>query len=170
MLIGTLLCKFTLDRLLLWNARRGSDDEEAKIQPANRLLAAIPGSVLLPVGLFIYGWTLEKRSPWIAPIIGTGITGFSLATATIPTMNFLVDVFAQRAASAIAAVLTLRYIIGTFLPVAGPYLYERLGYGWGNSVLAFIALICIPVLPLLTWWSPTSSRIDEGEPDAASKA
>lgn len=59
-------------------------------------------------------------------------------------MSYLVDVFGDRAASAIAAVLPLRYIAGTFIPVAAPYLSERLGYGWGNSVLVFVLLVIIP--------------------------
>ena len=59
-------------------------------------------------------------------------------------MNYLVDIFGDRAASAIAAVLPLRYVAGTFLPVAAPYMESSLGYGWTNSLLAFILLIVIP--------------------------
>lgn len=59
-------------------------------------------------------------------------------------MNYLVDIFGDRSASAIAAVLPLRYIAGTFIPVAAPYMNDKLGYGWANSLLAFILMIVIP--------------------------
>lgn len=31
------------------------------------------------------------------------------------------------------------------LPLAGGPMYEKLGLGWGNSLLAFIAVVLIPV-------------------------
>ena len=49
------------------------------------------------------------------------------------------------AASAIAAVTVLRSLVGALLPIAGPSLYKKLGLGWGNSLLGFIALALIPV-------------------------
>jgi hypothetical protein len=39
--------------------------------------------------------------------------------------------------------------MATVLPLAAPKLYETLGLGWGNSVLAFLALAMIPVPCLL---------------------
>jgi len=42
-----------------------------------------------------------------------------------------------------------RSVIGTFLPLAGPPLYQNLGLGWGNSVLGFIAVALIPIPILL---------------------
>ncbi len=63
-------------------------------------------------------------------------------------MNYLVDIFEDRAASAVGAVLPLRYIAGTFLPIAAPYMYSKLGYGWANSLLALVLLVTVPV-PLL---------------------
>lgn len=59
-------------------------------------------------------------------------------------MNYLVDIFADVSASAIAAVLPLRYLIGTFLPAAAPYMYDRLGYEWAHSLLAFLMILCLP--------------------------
>lgn len=68
-------------------------------------------------------------------------------------MNYLVDIFGDRSASAVAAVLPMRYLMGTFLPVAAPYMYKSLGYGWGNSLLTFI-LLAIVLFPLLAIVQP----------------
>jgi hypothetical protein len=59
-------------------------------------------------------------------------------------MNYLVDIFGDRSASAMAAVPPLRYVGGAFMPVAAPYMYARLGYGWGNSLLGFVLLVALP--------------------------
>lgn len=44
-----------------------------------------------------------------------------------------------------AANTVLRSLAGAFLPLAGPKMYAALGLGWGNSLLAFIALCISPV-------------------------
>jgi hypothetical protein len=58
---------------------------------------------------------------------------------------YLVDAYTRYAASAIAASRVLQSVVGAVLPLAGQPMYERLGLGWGNSVLGFIALVFIPV-------------------------
>jgi hypothetical protein len=58
---------------------------------------------------------------------------------------YLVDAYTRYAASALAASRVLQSIVGAVLPLAGQPMYERLGLGWGNSVLGFIALVFIPV-------------------------
>lgn len=60
-------------------------------------------------------------------------------------MNYLVDTFEIYAASALAANMVLRSLGGAFLPLAGEDMYAALGLGWGNSLLAFIALGIVPV-------------------------
>jgi Kef-type K+ transport system membrane component KefB len=55
------------------------------------------------------------------------------------------DAYTIYAASAIAANTVLRSIVGGVLPLAGLSMYDRLGLGWGNSLVAFIALALTPV-------------------------
>jgi hypothetical protein len=49
------------------------------------------------------------------------------------------------AASAIAANTIIRSIFGGLLPLSGLKMYDALGYGWGNSLLAFVALAMVSV-------------------------
>jgi hypothetical protein len=44
-----------------------------------------------------------------------------------------------------AANTVMRSVLAAFLPMAGPKLYASLGYGWGNSMLGFIAMLMIPI-------------------------
>lgn len=63
----------------------------------------------------------------------------------MPAQTYLVDAFGPYSASALAANTVLRSLFGTFLPLAGPPMYERLGLGWGNTLLGFLALSFAPV-------------------------
>jgi hypothetical protein len=66
----------------------------------------------------------------------------------MPANTYLVDVYTVHAASAMAANTVLRSVVAAVLPLAGQQMYEKLGYGWGTSVLGFVSLIMIPI-PLL---------------------
>ncbi|KAJ5225990.1 major facilitator superfamily domain-containing protein [Penicillium chermesinum] len=116
---------------------------EGRLKPMMWVLPAVP------VGVFWYGWSAEKQTHWIVPIIGTFFFGFGILWVLMPTQLYMVDAFgAEAAASALAANAVLRLLFAAFIPLAGPSLYAHLGLGWGNSVLAFIGVAFLPV-PLL---------------------
>lgn len=52
----------------------------------------------------------------------------------------MIDAYTKYAANAIAAGNILRSLSAALLPLVGVPLYNRLGYGWGNSLLAFVSL------------------------------
>lgn len=45
------------------------------MKPEYRLPPLRIGAILLPIGFFIYGWTAEYKTHWIAPILGTMVIG-----------------------------------------------------------------------------------------------
>src|SRR3954468_4347122 len=117
MTIGVILCKMTLDRLIKRQAAKLAQfpdsnnrdaDQPALIDPEHRLPPMILGGTLLPIGLFMYGWTSQYHVHWIAPIIGTALLGFGLMVTLIPTSTYLMDVYTVYAASATAANLCLK--------------------------------------------------------------
>jgi len=119
-------------------------------KPEFRLPLMLPAALLIPIGLFIYGWTAHFGVHWIAPIIGTSFVGLGLITTFMPIMTYLVDAFTIYSASVIAANTVMRSLLGALLPLAGPSMYKALGLGWGNSLLGFIALAMLP-LPYIFW-------------------
>ncbi|KAI1110458.1 MFS general substrate transporter [Nemania sp. NC0429] len=145
-IFGTVWCRFTLDYFLQRGLSRKASTNDALPPPENRLIPSIPGIVMFPIGLFVYGWSLQSHSHWIVPALSTALYGFALSSVTISIQSYIVDIFGDRSASAIAAILPLRYLFGAFLPIAAPYLYEGLGYGWANSLLAFILLAITPII------------------------
>jgi hypothetical protein len=60
----------------------------------------------------------------------------------------MVEAFTEYAASALAATSVVRSIVGGILPIAGLPMYKVMGYGWGNSLLGFVAL-ALSAMPLV---------------------
>lgn len=138
--IGQVFVGLFTDRYLArQKAKRGGVSK-----PEDRLPPLVIGSFLFPIGLFWYGWTAEYRVHWIVPIIGTSFCGVGILAVFLPIQMYLIDVFTLYAASAIAANTVVRSVFGTVVPLAGPALYERLGLGWGNSLLALLGLAFAP--------------------------
>ncbi len=62
-------------------------------------------------------------------------------------MSYLIDILGDRSASAVAAALPLRYVMGAFLPIAAPYMYESMGQGWAGTFLA-LSILAASAIPL----------------------
>ncbi|CAG9957337.1 unnamed protein product [Clonostachys rosea f. rosea IK726] len=104
-------------------------------EPEFRLPPLIPGSFLIPIGLFWYGWSAQPHVYWIMPMIGLGWVDCGMIATILPIQAYLVDAFGEYAASAIAANTVVRSIVGAFCRLPGPSMYAKLGLGWGNSLL-----------------------------------
>jgi multidrug resistance protein len=115
------------------------------MKPEYRLPSLRIGAFLLPAGLFIYGWTAEYRIHWAVPILGTLIVGVGNLIIFMALQLYLVDAFTIYAASALAANTVVRSIAGAVLPLAGLSMFNKLGVGWGNSLLGFIATAMLPI-------------------------
>ncbi|CZS91655.1 related to multidrug resistant protein [Rhynchosporium graminicola] len=131
------------------------------ITPEDRLplITTIPGALAFPIGLFMYGWSAEKHVHWIVPQIGTAVTGFGSIIIFISIQTYLIDAFEEYAASVIGANAVLRGTAGALIPLAGLTMYDGLGWGWGNSVLGFAALILAPLPWLLGFYGARIRRL-----------
>ncbi|KAF5678035.1 major facilitator family transporter [Fusarium denticulatum] len=127
--IGCIVALVVLSWLSDWLQDRLTNRYGAS-KPEYRLLPIILGIPLLPIGLFVYGWTAEYEVHWIVPIIFTGFSGAGLIFSFLPTQIYMIDAFTAYAASALAATSVIRSI--------------------GNSLLGFIAIL-VSIAPLLFW-------------------
>ena len=125
-------------------ASAGKVREEMK--PEYRLQTLPIGGLLVPIGLFIYGWTAQYRIHWIVPISATGLIGCGNVFINTSLQMYLIDTYDVYAASALAANVVLRSLVGALLPLSGLRMYNALGIGWGNSLLGFIALLFLPLI------------------------
>ncbi|KAI7220293.1 MFS general substrate transporter [Hortaea werneckii] len=148
MLLGLAILGKTSDPLMQSLARKHND---GKVKPEYRLPMLIYAGPTIPAGLFLYGWTAQYHIQWAVPLLGTLFVGIGLIAAFMCINTYLVDTFTIYAASAMAANTVLRSLFGATFPLFGLSMYNTLGLGWGNSLLAFIALAMCPI-PLLFYW------------------
>jgi multidrug resistance protein len=119
--------------------------------PEFRVPMMIPIAVILPLGFFLYGWTAQAHIHWIFPNIGAFIFAAGIMVGFNALMTYVVDSYPTYCASASAAISLLRSVAAFALPLSAPPMYDALGYGWGNSLLAFIAIGIGGPAPVLLW-------------------
>jgi len=97
-------------------------------------------TIALPIGLLIYGWSARYHVFWIVPDIGAVIFCAGIIGSFLPIQTYLVDHYALYAASAIGGASSFRSLAGFGFPLFANAMFNKLGLGWGNTLLALLAL------------------------------
>ncbi|KAH7013979.1 major facilitator superfamily transporter [Ilyonectria destructans] len=145
MMLGLMVQQATGDKILKQLAEKHNN---GKPKPEYRLPIMMLGGILIPSGLFIYGWTAQKHIQWAVPLLGTLIVGAGVSIININVNLYLVDAYTIYAASALGASTVLRSVFGATFPLFALQLFNGIGLGWGNSLLGFVALGMWPIPPL----------------------
>jgi len=111
----------------------------------------IPGSILLPIGLLIAGWSAQQHLHWIVTDIGIGFIGAALILVFQAIQTYIIDAFTLHAASALAATACLRSLAGFGFPLFAPAMFEKLGYGKADTILACLSIVLGCPVPFLFW-------------------
>lgn len=113
--------------------------------PEFRLPLMLPGMVVAALGLILYGWPAEFRIHWAVVDLGIFIACFGWQVGGIPLTAYIIDSYPEHTSSATAAEQFVRSMTAFLFPLFAPRMYEVLGYGWGNTMLAFgILLVGVP--------------------------
>ncbi|KAI9723890.1 MAG: MFS siderochrome iron transporter 1 [Chrysothrix sp. TS-e1954] len=121
--------------------------------PELRIPLLLPGVLFTPAGLLLYGWAAQYRLPW--PAVDTGAALLSLGMQVFDTTlrAYVMDAYPEHVSSASAATQLLRSLMAFGFPLFAHRMYEVLGYGWGNSLLAFLSFgIALPATGILWRW------------------
>ncbi|KAK4992011.1 hypothetical protein LTR50_001407 [Elasticomyces elasticus] len=111
--------------------------------PERRLIPALIASFLLPVGLFIFGWTGNGHIHWIVSVIGIAIFTMGVFILMQCIFVYLPLTYPQYAASLFAGNDFARSTIAAAaILFAGP-MYKNLGVGPGTSILGGLTAACI---------------------------
>lgn len=145
--IGAQICAFLTDRVYRYQVAKNNGVGK----PEFRLPIMVPASFLVPIGLFIYGWSAEYKTHWIVPDIGIALPLMGATIIFQCVSAYLLDTFPIYAASANGAVYIVRGLTGFGFPLFSPEMYAKLGYGWGNSLLAFLGLLIGCPIPFILW-------------------
>lgn len=120
------------------NSAHSSTNHEASLCPT--LIACF----LLPIGLFLFGWTSDGSIHWLVSLLG--ITIYAIGTFVIlQCMSvYLPRIYPAYSASLFAANDLCRSLLAAAAIHLGVPLYGRLGIGPGVSVLGGMSLLGVP--------------------------
>ncbi|RYO90616.1 hypothetical protein DL762_002581 [Monosporascus cannonballus] len=147
-IVGSQLGGPLMDLLYRRMAARSADGEH---QPEFRLPLVIPGAALAPLGLFLYGWTSQYRVHWAAVDAGIFVFMFGIQIAGMPMQAYVMDAYPDHTSSALSASQFPRSLAAFLFPLFAPSMYADLGYGWGNTTIAFVGLFLGILSPSLLW-------------------
>ncbi|KAH8899862.1 MFS general substrate transporter [Thozetella sp. PMI_491] len=138
----------------LWASMKKRHPERDPV-PEYRIPHMVLPAIVFPMAMFWYGWSAEYGVSW--PAVDIGVAVFTIGNFMISQAPnaYILDEFGNYAASAMAAVRMFTYVLGFTFPLFAPQLYETLGYGWGNSLLAFLFyLFGLPIIAMVWFYGP----------------
>ena len=118
------------------------------VPPEERLPPMIAGAVIIIGGLFWFAWTSSPNITWVPQVVAGIPVGCGIFMIFMPGQVYLIDIYTQNAASALAANACVRAALACAFPLFATPMYSQLGVEWATSLLAFlcIALSPFPVL------------------------
>lgn len=141
----------------IWEAirQRRLAEEMSKQPPESRLLQMIIGSTIVPIGLFMFAWTIYPNVHWIGPIISTFVFGVGSYLTFNTIISYTVAAFKQYSASAVAANVFIRCVMAGAFPMFTLQMLKAMGYHWAMSFIGFIGILLAPSSFLLYKYGPT---------------
>ncbi|KUL82689.1 hypothetical protein ZTR_09415 [Talaromyces verruculosus] len=122
--------------------------------PEGRLYFACIESILMPVGLFWFGWTSFSSVPWIVPSIAVGCATMGIFSVYLAVFNYLADTYHRYASSAIAAQSCCRNLLGGVFPLVTNAMFNNLGFPAASSLLGGIGALLTIVPWVLVFYGP----------------
>ncbi|KAL7905982.1 major facilitator superfamily domain-containing protein [Trichoderma velutinum] len=119
------------------NIKNGFREQE------HRLLPAIFGSVVLPIGLFIFAWTARPSIHWIVPLIGVAIFVLGQYMVIQGLFMYVPVSYPQYAASIFTGNDLIRSAVATGCILAARPMFINLGVHKGVTVLAGLSIMGI---------------------------
>ncbi len=132
-------------------------------QPEGRLFFACGQSLLLPIGLFWLGATVNPAIPWIVPVLACACLTLGVFSVYLAVFNYLADTYHAYASSAIAAQSFTRNVFAACLPLATEPMFHALGFIGVGCFLGGVGLVLSAVPWVLMAWGP---RIRQRSPIA----
>lgn len=144
--ISVVICNLLLDRIYISLREKNKGIDQAEY----RLPLVIVGAVALPLTVVAYGWTAQEHLPLSVLLLVSGLLGLFMLLCYLPVTAYVVDALGQYSASGMTALIVVRCLMGTFLPLVCDPLADQYGYGWGFSVLGGVSIV-MAVIPMILY-------------------
>ncbi|WAO88902.1 MFS domain-containing protein [Fusarium falciforme] len=128
---------------------------DGELRPVERIKTVWYGVGFVPAGLLIYGWLVEHKVFWVAPLVGAFMFGLGLMLVTTTIMPFLVDIKPGVGASVVADLNLVRNILAAIGTVVSPVAIKNIGSGWWMSILALMCSLAVGFVIIVVWTERT---------------
>lgn len=118
--------------------------------PELRIPLLLPGTFFTPIGFLLYGWAAQYHLYWLVVDVGATLLSVGMQIFDITLHAYVMDAYPEHISSASAATQVLRSLLAFAFPLFSNKLYDAIGYGWGNSLLAFLSIgVALPTTGIL---------------------
>ncbi|PPJ59727.1 hypothetical protein CBER1_10611 [Cercospora berteroae] len=143
---GAQLCGPLVDYLYCTLTRRAGN----RAAPELRVPLLLPSVIITPVGFLVYGWAAQYRLHWAVVDVGAALLAMGMQVFNTTLRAYVMDADPEHVSSASAATQFLSSMLAFAFPLFAEDMYAALGYGWGNSLLAFLSIgIALPSTGIL---------------------
>lgn len=119
--------------------------------PERRLLSPCIQSILLPIGLFWFGWTSRSSISWISPSLAIGSCTMGIFSIYLAVFNYFADTYHRYASSALASQSMCRNLLAGIFPLFTNIMLRNLTFGGAGSLLGGLGLL-LTVIPWLLFF------------------
>ncbi|KAJ5273712.1 hypothetical protein N7478_008837 [Penicillium angulare] len=128
------------------------------VNPEERLIPMMIGGILLPVGMFWFGWTSSPHITWMPEVISGGFLGAGVLLIFLQGLNYIIDVYTMHTNSAIAANTFFRSWLGAGSPLFASPMFHNLGVNWAMTLLGCLTAILFPVpIAFFDFWAENTN-------------
>ena len=120
--------------------------------PENRLIPALLGCILPPLGLFIFAWTSNRHVHWVVSLIGVTIYNMGIFVVFQCIFIYIPLSYPQYTASLLAGNSLGRSSLSVAAILFSRPMFLRLGIGRGVSLLASLTVGCVAGMYALWYW------------------
>jgi len=136
----------TVGQVLYEKSANADTAKGLAVQPEARLGLPYLGAIISPLSLFMFAWTAPfPNVHWIVPCIAEGLFAFSMLLIFTGFIPYLIDCYHMTAASALAAGMASRALVGSVFPLFTLQMYHALTVQGATSLLAGIACLLAPI-------------------------
>ena len=142
---GATIATFSAPGLYRWARQETKYQHGAALAPEFRLWPAIIASPFLPISLFWLGWANYPTISIWSGLSACGLFGMVLVFIYISAYEYIIDSYGRHAASALASITMVRYLVAGGMVMASRPMYEKIGVHWVMTILGCVSVLLVPM-------------------------
>nr|GAT57741.1 MFS general substrate transporter [Mycena chlorophos] len=155
--LGELLGGLVVDRSMYLSRKKAQGGE---ILPEVRLRGIWLGAILQPIGVLVWGFCIQYKTPYIGPVFGFGIMCFAVQIISTVLYSYNADCYKPQTAESAQVMNFFRQAFGMTTGFWAIPLGTKIGFQFMGVTLALIGLVFfLPVLFLMSHGKTVRSKL-----------